>query len=122
MMRRRGNVSGELSRLEGHAFSLVLEGLVHERRQVPLAEAREDRLQPPTKNKLGLISTVVAADHIALWRRQGAYDDELAPVLGPPGDPDGGGGGRARRYPDLKEVRPSAGAELGAELIGRWGR
>jgi len=32
--------------LEGHAFSLVLEGLVHERRQVSLAEAREDSLQP----------------------------------------------------------------------------
>jgi len=31
-----------------------------------------------------------------------AYDDELAPVLGPPGDSDGGDGGRTRRYPDLK--------------------
>jgi len=37
--------------LEGHAFGFVLERLVHERRQVSLAEAREDRLQPPTETK-----------------------------------------------------------------------
>ena len=49
--------------LESHALSLVLEGLVHERGQVSLAEAREDCLQPPTKNKLDLIGNVVAADH-----------------------------------------------------------
>lgn len=32
---------------------------------------------------------------------QAAYDDELAPVLGPPGDSDGGDRGRTGRYPDL---------------------
>jgi hypothetical protein len=56
---------------------------------------------------------------------QAAYDDELAPVLGPPGDPDGGDGRRARRYPDLSggdRGHQPAGAEFGTEPIDRWRR
>jgi len=95
--------------LEGHAFSLVLEGLVHERRQVPLAEAREDSLQPQTKNKRNeraisshTDTTRPQDDGFLMTQAEAAYDDELAPVLGPPGDSDGGDRGRTRRYPDLK--------------------
>jgi len=41
-------------------------------------------------------------DGFLMTQAEAAYDDELAPVLGPPGDSDGGDRGRTRRYPDLK--------------------
>lgn len=40
--------SQDSSWLDGHALSFVLEGLVHERRQVSLAVAREDHLRGTT--------------------------------------------------------------------------
>ena len=60
-----------------------------------------------------------------MTQAEAAYDDELAPVLGPPRDSDGGDGGRTRRYPDLYlnerpgyVVSPSADAEWELEQSG----
>lgn len=94
--------SQDSSWLDGHALSFVLEGLVHERRQVSLAVAREDHLRGTT-NKSDLQRWAWQnGEHMPLMT-PASYDDELAPVLGPPGDPDGGDGRRARRDPDLND-------------------